>query len=717
VSTPANKIRLALDPADMWDELVGSGMSEDQATARVAEKFGPPPGQRAAIPTGNAPPPTRDRLPGSGLLRSVNQGASLGWSDELAGLGAAAIAASPLGLNKNPVKAYRDRVTEEREALGEYKAEHPRRAMVGEVGGAIGGGVAASLLSGGALLPAMTANLGRTVASGAAAGAVAGAGADEGGPIDRLGGVVKGGAVGAAFPLVAKPLLAAGQAVGGLLGRITTGIGGDAIEAAQERITGTLGRGLRKVGADRMARRVEGATPFTTADERANDALLNRMEMDEASVPGYKPERYTPEVIALRARASDRPTSILYEGGENVRGLGSAVATTSGPGRNMLSDPLQQRVRDQTKYLTRDAQSAFGMKREDIFRTADDLKAARKARADEHYGKARDAIVEDEEVAELLGVPAFRKVYEQADEVARIRGEDPLPAIYAEDGSTWAIRGIPVGALDRVKRYLDSSIKSGIDSDNGRTRDVAFALRDRLGKLLDRVDELVPEYGKARSIYRGDSEVMEALEQGRNWLKVDDPRLLQRWMADPKRSEGEIELFQRGAMDAFIERMRDVKMTRDVADALFEDEKLLDSIRIVFGDDALNTFMRGVDTERLPALARNQVLRGSDTARKLQDQGQADAETLGLLAKAVVNPLDAARQAGGRAIGRLSGLTPKTSERLGFKLTQGLNDPKDLEALMYELAAHAARRERGGSGPRRAYLLGGSALGGLAAGS
>ena len=127
-----------------------------------------------------------DQSYGRGLLRSIGQGASLGWSDEITAAIVAGVAAMT-GEDFNDV--YRDVVNFEREGLEDFQRTNPKTALAAEVGG--------GLLTGGAVRAPVKAGIGM--------GAAYGAGAAEEDTLLEAG---KGAALGGTLVVGAKALQA-----------------------------------------------------------------------------------------------------------------------------------------------------------------------------------------------------------------------------------------------------------------------------------------------------------------------------------------------------------------------------------------------------------------------------------------------------------------------------------------------------------------------------
>lgn len=292
-------------PADVWESLVSSGLSEDAATAAVAKQYGPPPAPPKdpslweKLKTADWGKATTDV--GNELL----QGASFGWADEAAGL------VSP---------EVRDAM---RKRSAELRAASPGAAFAANLlggvatgGGAVkagaklfprvaGGGIKAALLRG-------AANAGE----GATAGAVAGAGAGES-PEGRIYGALMGAAGGA---VLGGGLPVLGNAVKGVrravlpfsekgASRVADEMIGNAIDDARSIVVPVIGKPMQLV--DRLGE--AGRKLARGARTTSSSARQTFADMSAERMPGTA-ERVIGDV-----------NDALGVGGQTVRQLGKGL--------------------------------------------------------------------------------------------------------------------------------------------------------------------------------------------------------------------------------------------------------------------------------------------------------------------------------------------------------------------------------------------------------
>lgn len=231
------------------------------------------------------------------VVRSIANGVTFGWADELAAKGNELIGSG----------SYGDNLKAEKARSGEIS---PYIKYPGEIGGAVAGAVAAapvtgaaSIISGASKLPAVL----RGAGVGATTGALYGAG--EADPGERTAGAVKGGLIGAPIGAATPYVIRGGQTLV------------NEIFSPQKNVAADLGRAIMR-------------------DETTPQALLQQVDDLSRSRPGV--------------------ATLADVGGENVRGLVERVAQTPGAGRTQIVPALTSRQRGQMSRLTTDLRSLTG---------------------------------------------------------------------------------------------------------------------------------------------------------------------------------------------------------------------------------------------------------------------------------------------------------------------------------------------------------------------
>lgn len=283
------------------------------ATALVDDEFSAP-------ATSQAGPPTRRTSAVEAGATSFGQGASFGFSDELAGAFGAfeearRRALSAVGLpyigtasaadkGKPLVQVYREG---QKFAEGRQKAgveEHPEVAIPAEVAGGLavplpgagGAGAGRAATAGGRALQAVK----QGAKAGAIGGAISGAGTAEGG--SGLAGTLKGAAGGAAM----------GAGLGGLMGGAFQG-GAEALGALGAKARGVAGRALNELAPELQRKFVQATEDFVRPGKEYYQDLLKRTR------EGLKFKRSQQEVADENVRRMQGVRARYEEGERRLR--------------------------------------------------------------------------------------------------------------------------------------------------------------------------------------------------------------------------------------------------------------------------------------------------------------------------------------------------------------------------------------------------------------
>jgi hypothetical protein len=612
---------------ELMAHLRSQGMNPDRESVRSFISSS----KSSDLTHGPEQPRDKTALLGLNALRTLGQGASLGFADEAVGAVRGAL---------SPNLSVSQGIEREREGVSRYKEDHPVMAPALEVAGGIGTGVAASLATGGAALP----TLARAVKVGAGLGGAAGVGTSEGGVKERAIGGAKGTVLGAATSY-----------------------------------------GLGKIGIG-----VAKATPGP--QRKALNQLARRAQSDETSLNAIADEAM-PGPNTLGRVSSDKPLIMADYGGENLRGTTRVARTLPGKGKNEIPEMLAERSAGAEERVLDDLLQTTGIKdRTNTFQKAEDIIRERAETSRPLYQAAHSVEVKDDRLRKFFKIPAFQKAYERAARIAQLEG-DEVPALekIIQDGGA-----VPVKAIDYLKRGLDDLVESGSRGESGMGKAEAGALRKLKNEMLDVTDELVPEFMEARGFYRGESELLEALESGRGLFKMHPDQAAQ-VLKNPKLSQGERELMKRGMFEALADRIENIPTGNDIARRVGDKTMDQKRLRLLFDDDAsFDRFKELLGQEARMHQTKNYITGGSQTADKLAEL--ADLAGVGgfeRLADVVgANPMGMVRT-GLRALGRKvdQGGNQEVAEHLTPLLTaQGKDIRFGLEGL--KATAKKAEEER-----------------------
>lgn len=596
-----------------------------------------------------------------GAVSKGVHGALLSGSDELAG--ALSGLTAPMR-GENPLEAYRETAETVRGINRGFSAEHPVAAAIAELTGAVGGGMGAqslvravrgapavASLANPSLKTSLIRNIVEGTAAGAGAGATAGLMGGEGS--ERLEGMAEGGGLGAAGGLVfgaAAPLI------------------------------GEIAAPVARPLATKFGRR--------SYNDRAKEQLIRSIARGGNTPRG---------ALARAKETPDIPLS-LADDSENTTALARVAQSYPGTAKDVIAKNLTGRVRQEVPVAKLVVGKALKMQPEDIGLKAEELVARTRARARPLYEKAYKAPpIDDDVVREALKDEAFLDAYRRGQRIAkRLDGVDiPDPK-----GGKFTVQG-----LDYMKRGLDDHIGAKMRTEGlGRTE--ALGLRRQLDKVLARVDEIVPDYKKARTQFRGDKEAERALEEGRNFWKTDAAAIERRL---GKMTPEEQKLYRAAALDQVMRRLSGTTRGRNAVARINRNEDDANRLRALVGNDKdFQRLMKDLDALELTHATSNKVLQNSVTQRLKVEQGDfegspADA-AMSILSQGAMRT--AANAVGNRLAAWQKGVTEGTAEELAPMLTAtGPQMEKvvvDLESLIPRLAREAQRKRE----TRRAVVAG-----------
>jgi hypothetical protein len=339
-------------------------------------------------------------------VRSIANGVTFGYADELAAKGNALLGSG----------TYEQNVAKERARNEQIPAAI---AIPGEIAGAVGATVAAApiaAVAGATRLGAAASRLPQFAkfgALGAAEGALAGSGnAVEG---ERLGGAATGAAIGAPVGAVAPSVV---RGVSNLAGGVRNAF------SPQSNVAADLSRAL----------------------VRDND---------------------TPQALAQRAAAlnAERPgvATLADAGGENVKGLVERVAQTPGAGRTQVVPALTARQQGQANRIAADLKSLTGTHKTAV-QAIDETMRARKAAADPLYEKAYAVDVSQDQAA----VDAFLNEIGTGWGRAIINSKELKKTLQTEYGIKDPSAAHLMPIIDAWKRTADDIIRDDPGSNKSR---------------------------------------------------------------------------------------------------------------------------------------------------------------------------------------------------------------------------------------------------------
>lgn len=509
---------------------------------------------------------------------AFEQGLTQQFGDELAGLARGTRAMLPESFNPGG-KGFSELYSEGRDKrlaeLKQYHEENPVSAQAQEIGG--------SIISGGAFkkgagalattfekLPKWL----QTTGLGALWGAADSVGRAD--PGERLEAAGEGAAMGAAT------------------GSILHGGG---------KVLGGLGKGTRAY-----------AKALFRPQAQADRLLANALGADEVTR------------MQQRLKVLGPNATIMDIGDETTKGLARGVAGVPGRSRRQITSTLTSRSKGSQGRLEREVRKKIGPT--DYFDAEETFLAKLREGADANYGAAREAYptVMSDSLREKLQSPSVRKGLREALEIAQNRvaaGKNaPVDEIEAALKDPEKVQALSLDAWDYVKRGLDALVEKPAYSNQftGRVNARGGSIKGLTKSLLKDLDNATGgasgPYAHARKAYGGDAEMVGALRDGKNFMKLA-PEEIKRAMA--KLSASGKEAYRSGAARAVQDVLTSTRGKASPSNRLFGASINKSKIAQIFPEKEFSSFRRSVQAEQVFDETRNAVVAGSRTAPMMED--------------------------------------------------------------------------------------------------
>ena len=591
--------------------LQGQGQSTEIIQAYLkSEGFSPTRYEQAiktATKVGGAPIP-------STIAGPFLQGLTFSTADEIeAALRAGAISGPQ----------YEQMLSRVRAGLKEYGEQYPVRSTMAEIGGGlapVAAALGASLLTGGAAAPAVTATAGRVAQ-------VAGKQAPS--LLGQIGrGSLYGGASGVASGV--------GGAEGGLGSRVTGGLVGGGLGFG----LGAAAPAISTVGAPvgRKIADVFRKTPVT-AETKAQE-LIARALIREGTSPEQLAARQAQIVKTLGAR--DETLADIT--GESMRRLArSAMAVPSGA-QTDVRQMLVERAVGAGPRITKDITDLTAIGERDILEVADEIIKTRAEKARPLYEQAFAAgEVYSPKIDELL---AKSRDIKTAIESAR-----GLPQ-YAD---------LPPNSmlmLDKAYKYVgDAANEAKRAGKLSRANDLDQLRIELLNAITDKKTG-IPVYGEAVKTFNSESLLKDALEAGSSKFLKKSPAEINRELAKFT-DDGERQMYRLGAVQSLRDEIYGMKETGDIAGKFINSREMRDRMRTVFNSEGeYEAFVKNLERERQMAITRSRIEGGSITTPLAQDvaemAGPSPTELIG----------SGAQMVGGNVLGGMANLYRQLGPRI-----------------------------------------------------
>lgn len=404
-------------------------------------------------------------------------------------------------------------------------------------------------------------------------------------------------------------------------------------------------------------------------------------------------EGITPEEAANRLKKLG-PEALPADIGQSFRRLLRTASNKIPIVEGQARVSLDKRASSSYKRVLDSIDESGGLKGMDVDTAIENLNKSAKPAIDEAYDLARRKSIEVFEATPKQAMS--RKSYEPGKTKMRalLRGSG-IPKKASQQAQRELKAKMQSGqevtyldVIDANKRALDDMIQSDIrqgKKNNARTHTLIKK------NLLDEIEQILPEYRKARSLFAGKAQLEEAAEIGKsfNKMKVTDMKEYVSTLGDSEKK-----FFKLGAQQAIMEKIDSKVVNADLVKALFGKHGDIKKMRMFFDDEKqFNKFKDTMEREAVFNLTRAKAQANSTTAEQLTDQASTAEEAFKALRDSLFSPLshfyfvnkmlkgldrqkgsieyfDALTKAGDILV--MKGMKPKEIERLLKKGNEGL---------------------------------------------
>jgi hypothetical protein len=252
---------------------------------------------------------------------------------------------------------------------------------------------------------------------------------------------------------------------------------------------------------------------------------------------------------------------------------------------------------------------------------------------------------------------------------------------YDESGNPVVSKVPNMRMLDAGKKGLDAIINENKNPLTGAMNETGRAVYMLKSAYLKEIDSLNPDYAKARKIYGSQASQLEAIENGRNFMRMDKEEI-SKFMNDPETSMSEKAAFAAGVKRSIQEQLESVRDNANPINKIWT-QYIRDKVRPVFSNEKeFNKFSKLMEHEQTMARVNSQISGGSQTNMLGNYQNKLSP---GKIIKGFTNPAGAAMDYGTEYISknmqkRMKNLTNENAAILGLYLTT--DDPQ----LWYDLS-------------------------------
>lgn len=298
--------------------------------------------------------------------------------------------------------------------------------------------------------------------------------------------------------------------------------------------------------------------------------------------------------------------------GPNTRDLMGAASRTGGKGKAILEEFLEARTLGQYGRVSDDLAGGTGMRGQDFSRRAGDVAERRAATAATGYRNAyaQPAPTLSENAQAILQTPDGRSAVSTA---TRMMNNRRRPITDADGNYT-------VEMLDQIQRAMRDRANR---ASGQRSGEMAGNVNNLRGELID---ELPDELRTVMAGYRSESELIDAMNAGRAFLRGDAENLA---TSIANMTPQEADMFRLGVARELRSKMGSKLDSGDVT-GMFQNPQMRERLAAIFPSKRLfQEFIENTATERSMQYTRNSILKGSQTQPRAVADAEFNADALG----------------------------------------------------------------------------------------
>jgi hypothetical protein len=367
-------------------------------------------------------------------------------------------------------------------------------------------------------------------------------------------------------------------------------------------------------------------SPITDMSETATQRAA-QMKLLQA----FQADGMTLQQAAAKVEAMGPNATAADAGGANVRNAAEVIANSPGAGSDVAAQALEGRAAGQAARVNDALKEATGVAG-NVHAEADQLMQQRAQAAAPLYEKAlANPVAPNEKLAVQLQNPLIKQAMQDGASIAETNaaaeGKAFDPAQYLNpDGSV--PQKPTMQALDAAKQGLDDLLEKYRDPTTGKLNldSKGRAINSLRASFVDNLDTLNPDYAAARSAYAGPSQSLDAMNMGKRAL-ANDPEVNAKIVSNL--SPGDKQFYLQGVTRAIQDKISGAQDGADVTRRIFGNDLIRSKIAAAFDDPAaFAKFLGQMENENTFAQTRNQVLKGSQTARRLGGAANASQPIL-----------------------------------------------------------------------------------------